>query len=588
MSQPNKIELPLTTTKYRPIAELGRGGMATVYLTVVQGPGGFNKLQVLKRLRPALAADPEFLQMFLEEARLSARINHPNVVQTNEVGFDGQYYYIAMEYLDGQPLEAILRRARDRIETKMMPLELHLKVLADALGGLNFAHDLADFDGTPLNVVHRDMSPHNVVVTYEGSVKVLDFGIAKAADSSSDTRTGIMKGKCAYMAAEQFGGKNVDRRADVFAVGVMLWQAATGRRLWQNLGDAEIFAKLAKSEIPPPRSIREDIPEALEKIIMKALAQSPEDRYATAADFQAALEGFMATLPTRITQRELGKFVADLFEDRRKTIKEAIEAQLKNPEVISSSDVRKTGEVPLLWSLAPASTTGSSSSTMQPTETLSNDAVEIVGAQSPRRRRLMLLVGLGAAAVLTITVALFAKSHSTPTEPVAGPNDSAAASDSAAPRSTQDSTPALIQVSVKATPPESKIFLDDALLPGNPVTSSFPKDGAAHMLRVEAPGYDKKTQLVTFDQSRASLDIALDKETKHLAVWRPPTHGKSTGGGDTNPAPQQPQTDATVATAAPTAAPTSTNPPDIRIKQHGPALDTTSDPWSGKPAPKPN
>jgi serine/threonine protein kinase len=585
MSQPNKIELPLTATKYRPIAELGRGGMATVYLTVVQGPGGFNKLQVLKRLRPALAADPEFLQMFLEEARLSARINHPNVVQTNEVGYDGQYYYIAMEYLDGQPLEAILRRSRDRIETKMMPLELHLKVLADALGGLNFAHDLADFDGTKLNVVHRDMSPHNVVVTYEGSVKVLDFGIAKAADSSSDTRTGIMKGKCAYMAAEQFGGKNVDRRADVFAVGVMLWQAATGRRLWQNMGDAEIFAKLAKAEIPTPRSIKEDIPEALEKIIMKALAQSPEDRFATAADFQAELEGFMATLPTRITQRELGKFVADLFEDRRKTIKEAIETQLKSPEVISSSDVRKTGEVPLLWSIAPASTTGSSS-VVQGGETLANDSGEVGGVASPRRRRLMLLGGLGVAAALTIAVALFAKSHST-SDPATAPNDSTLASDSAAPHLSQDSTPTLIQVAVKATPPEAKIFLDDALLPGNPVTSAFPKDGAAHMLRVEAPGYDKKTQLVTFDQTRASLDIALDKETKHLAVWHPPAHGKSSGGGDTNTAPQPPQNDPPQTTATTAAAPTSTNPPDIHIKPHGPALDTTSDPWSGKPPPKP-
>lgn len=588
MSQPNKIDLPPTSTKYRPIAELGRGGMATVYLTVAQGPAGFNKLQVLKRLRPALAADPEFLQMFLEEARLSARINHPNVVQTNEVGYDGQFYYIAMEYLDGQPLEAILRRARDRIETKMIPLDLHLKVLADALGGLHFAHELTDFDGKRLNVVHRDMSPHNVVVTYEGSVKVLDFGIAKAADSSNDTRTGIMKGKCAYMAAEQFGGKGVDRRADVFAVGVMLWQAATGRRLWQNLGDAEIFAKLAKGEIPTPRSIKEDVPEALEAIIMKALSQMPDDRYETASDFQAALEAFMATLPTRVTQRDLGKFVADMFEDRRKTIKEAIETQLKNPEVISTSDVRKTGEVPLLWSIAPASTTGSNSSTMQAADP-PDAASAVVGDESPRRRRLLILGGLGGAAVLTIAAALFAKSHSTPIEPNAAPTDSAVASDSPSAKASQDSSPALIQVSIKATPPEAKIFLDDVQLPSNPVMSSFPKDGAAHMLRVEAPGYDKKTQFVTFDQARASLDIALDKENKHLAVWHPPpTHGKSGGNDTTTATPPPPQNDPPQTTPTATAAPTSTNPPDIHIHPHGPALDTTSDPWSGKPAPKSN
>jgi serine/threonine-protein kinase len=228
---------------------------------------------------------------------------------------------------------------------------------------------------------------------------------------------------------------------------------------------------------------------------------------------------------------------------------------------------------------------------MQSAATLSSgDSNEVLvgAAAGPRRRRLMLLGGLGAAAMLTIAVALFAKSHSTQNQPVAAPNDPVVATDSAAPHASQDSTPALIQVSVKATPPEAKIFLDDAQLPSNPVTSSFPKDGAAHMLRVEAPGYEKKTQLVTFDQSRASLDIALDKENKHLAVWHPPTpHGKS--GGDTS-APAQPpqQPDPPQNTAPATAAPTSTNPPDIRIRPHGPALDTTSDPWSGKPAPKPN
>ena len=580
MSQPNKIDLQPTSTKYRPIAELGRGGMATVYLTVVQGPGGFNKLQVLKRLRPALAADPEFLTMFLEEARLSARINHPNVVQTNEVGFDGQYHYIAMEYLDGQPLEAILRRTRDRLDTKMMPLDLHLKVLADALGGLNFAHELADFDGTALNVVHRDMSPHNVVVTYEGSVKVLDFGIAKAADSSSDTRTGIMKGKCAYMAAEQFGGKNVDRRADIFAVGVMLWQAATGRRLWQNMGDAEIFAKLAKGEIPTPRSVKEDVPEALEAIIMKALAQRPEDRYATASDFQAALEEFMATLPTRITQRELGKFVADLFEDRRKTIKEAIETQLKNPEVISTSDVRsKTGEVPLLWSLAPASTTGSSIT--QAIAETPGDLSSEVGAQGPaRRRRLLLLGGLGAAAVLTIAIAVIARPHPATPDPVAMPTDSVATSPGVS-ASSQESAPALIQVTVKASPPEAKIFLDDVQLPANPAVGSFVRDGAGHMLRIEATGYEKKTQLVSFNTKSASIDVALEKETKKstVAAWHPVSHGNSQATA------QQQQPDPPQTAAPTTAAPTSTNPPDIRIRNHGPALDTTSDPWGGKPAP---
>jgi len=170
--------------KYRPIFELGRGGMANVILAVVQGPGGFNKLQVIKQLRSELALDPEFLTMFLDEARLSARINHSNVVQTNEVGHDGRHYFIAMEYLEGQSLEAFLRRAHTM---GGLPLQMFLKIIVDSLEGLHYAHELADFEGNHLHVVHRDVSPQNIFVTYDGVTKVLDFGIAKAADSSSDT-----------------------------------------------------------------------------------------------------------------------------------------------------------------------------------------------------------------------------------------------------------------------------------------------------------------------------------------------------------------------------------------------------------------
>src|SRR5689334_3257328 len=186
--------------KYRLIAELGHGGMAEVYLAVVRGPAGFNKLVVVKQIRPQLAEDPEFLAMFLDEARLAARLSHPNVVQTNEVGQEGERHFLAMEYLDGQPLSRINQRLGPK---GGLPLVMHLRVIADLLGGLHYAHELSDYDGTPLGVVHRDVTPHNIFITYDGVVKVVDFGIAKARDALTLTKVGIIKGKIAYMAPEQ-------------------------------------------------------------------------------------------------------------------------------------------------------------------------------------------------------------------------------------------------------------------------------------------------------------------------------------------------------------------------------------------------
>jgi serine/threonine-protein kinase len=333
--------------KYRLVAELGEGGMAHVYLAVVQGPGGFAKLQVVKRIRGELAEDPEFVTMFMEEARLAARLNHPNIVQTNEVGSDEGRLFIAMEYLDGQSFEAMLRRAAGKKEP--IPLAYQLRVIIEALAGLQHAHDLADYDGTPLHVVHRDVSPHNVFVTYDGQIKLVDFGIAKAADGSLRTRTGVFKGKCAYMAVEQFDGAQVDRRADVFSVGAMLWQTATGRRLWRGLTDMQIYAKLGRGEIP---SVLEQAPDAdprLAEITMKALAPRREDRYPTAAALAEALEALLEARGERASARDVGRWVAENFSDRRAQIRKAIELQLKG----EPSDPTMSGEVPVLSSLVP-------------------------------------------------------------------------------------------------------------------------------------------------------------------------------------------------------------------------------------------
>ncbi len=548
--------------KYEPIAELGRGGMATVVLAVVKGPAGFNKLQVIKRLRPALAADPDFLRMFLDEARLAARINHPNVVQTNEVGYDGHFYFIAMEYLDGQTLESISRKSLKTHQP--LPRPMHLHALAETLAGLHYAHELTDFDGTPLNVVHRDVSPHNVMVGYDGHVKILDFGIAKAADSTTDTRTGIMKGKCAYMAPEQFGGMKVDRRADVFAVGVMLWQVLTGTRMWKGLSDSEIFARLARGEIPLPSSVT-PVPEELERICMRALGQRPEDRFATAADFQTAIEQYMTGANLHVTPRELGKYLTELFAENRAAIRAAIEAQLSKPRL--TSDFPVSAEVPVLDLLVPTTSTSEVRSSTSPpriTQTLPSSGSS--GAQRPSHTALVVSLAVAAAGV-----GIFALTrHAAQPQPVPATAASVVTVADVPP-------PALVHLTMRATPPEARLFLDDAQFQSNPATGSFPKDGAAHRVRAEAPGYASKHEIVVFDTGTMSVDLALDREKVTAATI--PRYPPS------RPLPAPPPTAAApppeaVATPAPPPP-----PPPAPTTKPGLVLDT-KDPWGGTSPPK--
>ncbi|MDB4936138.1 MAG: protein kinase, partial [Labilithrix sp.] len=320
-------------SRYRRLAELGRGGMATVYLAAARGPQGFTKLVVLKELRPDLAQDAEFRSMFLDEARLAARLNHPNVVQTYEVGEDGDRHVIVMEFLEGQPLS----RAR-----KALPPALVYYALSNTLTGLEHAHELLDFQGKPLRVVHRDVSPHNIFVTYSGEVKLCDFGIAKAADSSAVTATGDLKGKLSYMAPEQARGEVVDPRADLFAVGVMLWETATGRRLWHNLQDVQILAQLLAGSIPTPRSVDPKIDERLDSICMRALAYDRNDRYATAGEMQADLDAYITSLGLNPTRRALGDAVARAFGEDRARLKTLIEEQLR------TATLHTTGEAPAI------------------------------------------------------------------------------------------------------------------------------------------------------------------------------------------------------------------------------------------------
>lgn len=325
-------ENTVVASRYRVLFELGRGGTSRVFLAVVEGPNGFSKLVVLKVLKAEHANNADFHSMQFNEARLSSRLSHANVVQVHEVLEHAGAPVIAMEHLAGKSLYEVRSRTPE-----LLSLESQIYVLTQILAGLHYSHELVDFDGTPLDVVHRDLTPQNVFLTYDGQVKVLDFGIAKLAGSLIETQVGVIKGKVRYMPPEQLDGSGVDRRTDVFACGVILWEAITGRRLWHDMTDAEVVNAILDGELPSPRLFRPNTDSELERICLKALAHDPAHRYQTAEAFQEALDAHLERIQVRVSARELGRKLTGAFASDRETFARAVEERLGYASLLRNS-----------------------------------------------------------------------------------------------------------------------------------------------------------------------------------------------------------------------------------------------------------
>jgi serine/threonine-protein kinase len=301
--------------RYRVVDEIGIGGMASVHLARADGPGGFQKWVAIKRIHPHLVEDDQFVHMFLDEARIAARISHANVAQVFELGEGDGTYWIAMEYLHGEPLREVMRSMEDGSAPRMA-YEIAAKIIADAAEGLHSAHDMRGKNGELMGLVHRDVTPHNLFITYEGTVKVVDFGIAKVAGRLSSTRAGTLKGKLAYMSPEQVRGAEIDRRTDIFALGVVLWELTTGHRLFRTESDLETLEKVQNCVVPRPSSLMRDYPPPLESIVMTALAKEPDRRFQTARDFSRALQQFLVRQGMLVGPEEVSGYMQGLFGDR--------------------------------------------------------------------------------------------------------------------------------------------------------------------------------------------------------------------------------------------------------------------------------
>jgi len=489
--------------------------MADVYLAVVSGPAGWSKLQVVKRLRVDRGEEPEVVAMFLDEARLAARLNHPNVVQTTEVGEDEGELFLVMEYLEGVPLSRVLSRAKKNPP----PPGILLRIIADALAGLHYAHELKDYDGKPLRIVHRDASPHNIFVTYDGHTKLLDFGIAKATSHTNKTAAGTVKGKIGYMAPEQALAKGVDRRADIFAIGLVLWEILAGRRMWGDASDVEILQKLAAGGVTPIEKARNDIPFALRQICGRAIAISPDERYATAAEMRADLLAYLERSSLHITPEQVARYVGAMFSDKRAEIAKLVERQLGRlgdaPEGLFESGAMALPRVGFDGS-EPLDVGGQSSSS-HGSALRASAALSPVKTSSPRWPWVIVVAAFVAAAVGTFTLLASPPSATNlaapppaetsaapPVEPPPAPSPPPAPAPAPAPMPAVQT----IELHVSATPENAAIYLDDARLPSNPFTGKFPADGIGHRLHAELPGYRTMKQIVVFEQD-ATIDLPL-------------------------------------------------------------------------------
>jgi tRNA A-37 threonylcarbamoyl transferase component Bud32 len=297
--------------KYEIIKRLATGGMAEIFLARVSGLPGFQKMVVIKRILPQLATKTDFVEMFLDEARIAATLQHPNVVQMYDVGVVDGNYFIAMEYLHGEDVRSLTRTLHR--QDRKLPLEHALNIAIGVASGLHYAHEKVGFDGTPLEIVHRDVTPQNIIVTYDGAVKLLDFGIAKASNRFGETRFGTLKGKVPYMSPEQCRGEPLDRRSDIFSLGIMMYELTLGKRLYQGKSDFEVLKQIVEGTVTPPRELDPEYPPVLEAIVMRALDKEKDKRYQTARDIQADLEGMVRADRLHVSPITLTRFMEEIF-----------------------------------------------------------------------------------------------------------------------------------------------------------------------------------------------------------------------------------------------------------------------------------
>ncbi len=456
--------------------EIASGGMATVHLGRLTGAAGFSRTVAIKRLHPQYAKDPEFVSMFLDEARLASRIQHPNCVATIDVIAQDNELFLVMEYVQGESLSKLVRIASQR--GSAIELGVVNAILSGALHGLHAAHEARDAKGEPLNIVHRDVSPQNILVGSDGVARVLDFGVAKAAARLQTTEEGKMKGKIAYMAPEQLRAQDVDRRADVFAAGIVHWEALTGRRLFAGGDVGMIMGRVLNGEIALPSSLNAEVSPELDAVVMRALERDANQRFRSAREYAIAVENAGPIALARHVGEWVERIGGDALSDRSSKVAriEKLTDTTSSEQVAQSRELLRTnpraftgsGGAPILLGSAPspvaydASLAQSAESTAADVPTVS--AVPHASRPATARRRLATIAAaltFGGAAL----VWLFTRAPAPPPTPTAAAPPSAPAVQAPAP------PPVTVQPDLPAAAPSASVA---------PVATT-PKSKPAHL-----------------------------------------------------------------------------------------------------------
>ena len=451
--------------KYFVGARLAAGGTASVYLARLAGPHNFERLVALKIIHEHLAEEQEFVNMFLDEANLAAQLNHPNIVHVYELASEADVLFLAMEYLHGQPLSTVYRRAGELKRT--LPLPLVAWIGARAAEGLHHAHELTDSNGDKLGLVHRDVSPQNIFVTYDGHVKVVDFGIARAEGRIAKTALGQIKGKFSYMSPEQALGHPFDHRADIFALGATLFEVATGTRLFKGEDEIDTLRKVVAAEIPNPRDLLPNFSEELERILRRALEPDPEERYSDGESLARDLDAMLKSLGGEDQKDHLTQVLAELFVDERATQERAI-TELREAAVRSEE----------------AGTTA----------TDETQVASGLDAQAPQRRRLSPVMVVGGVVALGAVIGIGGLAASGDPKPEKAP--------AAMPPPVSEQV--VIDVTLQPDV-EAEIKISGALVTERPARAAVDRSNVPVDVLVTAEGFRPATLSVVPDRDRAVL-----------------------------------------------------------------------------------